>query len=154
MTKKAQVLVVSLWILATLTILAVGIGHRVSMALRLSRYQRDKFKALYLARAGLNRAIAELEKDTTNDYDTLNESWVNNEEAFKRIVLNDNQSEFATVSYGTLDEYSNPKTVYGVVDEERNININTAPKELLVELLDKKGISNPSDIANNICAWR
>lgn len=153
MTKKAQVLMLSLWILAILSVLAVGIGHRVSMSLRLSRYQRDKLKGLYLANAGLKLAIAELEKDT-NDYDALLESWADNEEVFKRIVLDDEQAEFATVSYVTTDENNSPKTIYGVADEERKLNINTAPKELLVELLEKKGVVNFLEIANNICAWR
>ena len=50
---------ISLWILAILTILAVGIGHRVSMGLRLARYQKDKLKGLYLAKAGLKVLIVE-----------------------------------------------------------------------------------------------
>ena len=74
MNKRAQVLVVSLWILVALAILAVSIGHRVSLALRLSRYQRDKLAAVCLARSAVALAITELEKDS-NDYDALNEPW-------------------------------------------------------------------------------
>lgn len=144
---------VSLWILVILTLLAIGIGHRVSFGLRLSRYQRDKFKGLYLAKAGINWAILEIEKDDPN-YDNLNDSWSNNEEKFKKIAFEENEIDYATVNYVTVGENNNPKTIYGVTDEERYININTAPSALLIELLNKISVINASEIANNICAWR
>jgi hypothetical protein len=153
MDRKAQTLMVSLWILAILTILAVGIGHRVSMALRLSRYQKDKLKGLYLAKAGLNIAILEVEKDE-DDFDFPNDSWSSNEEKFKKIAFEDKEAGYATVSYEALDENNEPKTIYGVIDEERYININTAPSGLLTELLERSGVIDASRIANNICAWR
>jgi len=152
MNKKAQVLMISLWILAALTMLAVSLGYRVSLALKISGYQKDKTKGLYLAKAGINRAIAELEKDT-NNYDALNESWADNKEIFEKIFFGDNQNEFSEVSYMSR-ENEEEKTKFGVIDEERKININTAPKELLSELLQIKEIGNPESIANNICAWR
>lgn len=152
MDKKAQVLIISLWILVILTILAISIGHRVSLGLRLSQYQKDKLRAYYLAKAGVNRAITELEKDT-NSYDALTESWADNKEVFEKISLNENQNEFATVSY-TLKENGREESKFGVIDEERKININTMPQGLLEILLDKVGIINSSELANNICAWR
>lgn len=152
MNRKAQVLILSLWILAILSVLAVGIGHRVSMSLRLTRYNRDKIKALYLANAGLKLAIAELEKDT-NDYDALLESWADNEEVFKRIVLDDEQAEFATVSYVTTDENNSPKTIYGVADEERKLNINTASKDLLLSLFEECAIEDFPGKVNNLLIW-
>jgi len=153
MNRRAQALMISLWILTILSILAVGIGHRVSMALRMSRYQRDSLKALYLAKAGVNLAIVELEKDN-NDYDALTEKWADNEELFKEIVLRDNPDASATVSFQVLDKDNNPKTIYGVRDEESKININTASKELLLALFEKCGISPAQDIVNSILIWR
>ncbi len=153
MNKRAQTLMVSLWLLVILTIFTVGIGHRVSIALRLSRYQRDKLRATYLAKAGLNIAILELEKDDQN-FDNLNDLWSNNEEKFKKIAFDDNQTDFATVSYETLDEDNNPESIYGVIDEERKININTVSSALLAELLKSIEVANSAEIANDICAWR
>lgn len=63
MKRKGQVLIISLWILAILAVLIVGIGHRVSLALRLSRYQKERIKSLYIAKAALNIAISVIEKD-------------------------------------------------------------------------------------------
>jgi type II secretory pathway component PulK len=152
--KKSQVVIISLWILVILTILAISVAHRVAMALRLSRYQRDKIRALYLAKAGINRAIAELEKDKdNNNYDALNEKWADNKDTFEKILLNNNPDEFATVSY-TVEENGKEETQFGMIDEERKININEADSGLLLTLLSKIGVSNSSEIANNICAWR
>lgn len=153
MMKRAQTLMVSLWVLAILTILAVGIGHRVSMALRMSRYHRDSFKALELARAGLNLAIAEIEKDT-NDYDSPFENWADNERTFKVITLNKNPREYATVSFTFRDEDAFPQTVYGVQDAERKININTASPETLLALLEKSGVAQAQTIVDAILIWR
>ncbi|KPK97220.1 MAG: hypothetical protein AMJ95_10195 [Omnitrophica WOR_2 bacterium SM23_72] len=151
--KRAQALMVSLWVLAILTILAVGIGHRVSMALRMSRYHRDSFKALILAKAGLNLAIFEIEKDT-NDYDSPFENWADNERAFKAITLNKNPREYATVSFTFLDEDATAQTVYGVQDAERKININTASPETLLALLENSGVPQAETIVDSILIWR
>lgn len=152
MNKKAQVLIISLWILAVLTMLAVSLGYRVPLALKLSGYQKDKTKALYLTKAGINREIVELEKDR-NAYDALNEPWADNKEIFEKIFFGANQNEFASVSYMSR-ENEEEKTKFGVIDEERKININTAPKALLSELLKIKDIGSPESISNNICVWR
>ncbi len=139
MRNKAQVLIISLWILAILGMLAVSTGHRVSLALRLSRYQKDRLNSIYLAKAGVNVAIVELKNDDPA-VDSLIDKWADNEEKFNKILVGDNQNEFASVSQ--------------IIDEERKININTAPLELLTELLDYAGAADPQDLANNICAWR
>lgn len=60
MNKQAQVIIIILWILVILTILTVSTGHRVSISLRLSRYQRDSLAALALAASGINDTIVRL----------------------------------------------------------------------------------------------
>lgn len=151
---KASVLAIILWILIILAMLAVSIGHRVSMSLRLSGYQKDRLKAYYLAKAGLNLAIAEIINDKTADFDSLADGWADNEAVFKKIVLNDNPDEFAVVSYNTFDSNNELSINYGAIDEERKININTASKELLVALLEKCGVDAAEEIADNILIWR
>lgn len=154
MNKKAESLIISLWILAILVLLAVSLGHRVSLALRISRYQRDKLKALYLAKAGINRAIAEITDDTTPDYDSYLDRWADNEEAFKNISFDDDKkNEFSTVGY-TVEGDGGEETVFGAIDEERKININTVPKEILTALLEKCQINSAQDVVNNILIWR
>ncbi|MFH1458639.1 MAG: hypothetical protein ABIG31_05725 [Candidatus Omnitrophota bacterium] len=153
MKRQAQTLMISLWILAILTILAVGTGHRVSMALRMSRYHKDSLKALSLAKAALNLAIVEIEKDA-NDYDTLHEGWSDNESAFKAITLTKSPGEFATVSFLFFGEDKKPEVVYGLQDAERRVNINTASRQMLLALLEKPGAAAAEDIVDNILIWR
>ena len=151
MKKKAQILIIALWILVILAVLAVSIGYRVSLALRLGSYQREDLKSLYLAKSGVNQAIVEINRDLTQT-DSFSDSWAENEEAFKRIAFSQDSSEFASVSYTD----SNGEEIFGVLDEERKININTAAEELLAVLLEKGGITaqESRDIASNIRAWR
>lgn len=155
MKKRGQALIVSLWILLMLTVITISIAHRTSIALRLNCYQRDRRKAVYLAKAGINRAIKIIESDT-NTYDALGELWANNEEAFKKIVLDEKGSEFAAVSYQDSKEDSEPETIYGVIDEERRLNINTASEELLLTLLKESGIDQAEveNKVNNLLIWR
>ncbi|MCM8790027.1 MAG: hypothetical protein NC916_03310, partial [Candidatus Omnitrophica bacterium] len=148
MKNRAQVLILSMWILIILTILAIGIGHRVSMALRLSRSHRDKLKARYLTKVGINRLVVELDNDS-NDFDALNEDWANNEKLFSKILASDNQNEFAQVSY-TVIEGKDKRVIYGVRDEERKININTATKEVLISLFEEQGINNATEKVTNL----
>lgn len=151
---KASVLVIILWVLVILTMLAVSIGHRVSMSLRLSSYQKDRLKAFYLAKAGLNTAIKEINNDPVLDYDGLTDNWADNQVAFRKIYFDDIPDEFATVSYDTFDSNNELRINYGVIDEESKININTASKELLTALLEKCGIDTAGKIVNNILIWR
>lgn len=159
MNKRGQVIIIILWILVILTVLAVTIGHRVSLALRLSRYQRDSLKAYSLAKGGINLAIAVLEEDGKKDtqgapgYDAPDEPWADNEQKFKNISLGSDKDEFATVYY--VDKAGGREEIkYGVTDEERKININTADKDLLKALLGECGVANPEDLAKNILFWR
>ncbi len=151
--KKAQVSVISFWILTILTILAVSIAHRVSFGLKLSQYHKDKLKASYLAKAGVNRAIAEIINDKTPGYDSLADNWAENEEVFKKIVLSENQNEFAAVSY-VAKEGKEEQIKYGVQDQERKININTASKELLTSLFELSSISDAENKASYTLIWR
>ena len=77
MTKKSgTILITTLWILTILSILAVGIGFRVSIEARLSKYTMDNLKAEYHAKAGSVKAQAMLSKDSMPNYDTIRECGI------------------------------------------------------------------------------
>ena len=99
-------------------------------------------------------AITEIINDLTSDYDSLSDSWANNEQVFRKIVFNDDPDEFAAVSYDTFDSNNGLKANYGVIDEERKVNINTASKGILIVLLEKCGVDAAEEIADNILIWR
>lgn len=123
--EKGMILIVTLWILAILTLLAVSFSYRMRVEIKLTQFQIDSLRALYLAKAGINYAIAQLKKDT-NDYDSLNEQW-----AYKKEI-----------------ELGKGKFIFYIEDEERRINLNTAPKSML----DKLGLKE--DIVCAIIDWR
>ena len=123
--KNGSVLIISLSILAILVIFALGLGQRAAMGLRISRYQRDSLKALSLADSGINRMIFEIMNDTTADYDSLKDSWVNNETVFKKIAFENDTSNFAKVGYLKQNSASYGEDfIYGAQDEESKICIN------------------------------
>jgi hypothetical protein len=130
--RKASVLIISLWVLAILAMLVISAGQRVSLAIKLSQFERDSNKAFWLARAGLNRAIAVIDSDT-NSFDSSNEPWAKNEQVFRRISLGNKQDEFASVSY-EFEHNGIKETVFGVVAEESKINVQLATEKLLREL--------------------
>jgi len=142
LSKKGSVLMISLWILAILVVFALGMGQRAMMNLRIAKYQKDKLRSSCLSRAGILRAIAETKKDT-NAWGGLYETWStgkdsNNTPIYENIALNQ----------GSPDTFS-----VIVTDEERRININSASKQLLVELLTSRNIENPDKIADLIRDW-
>jgi len=159
---RSQVAVIVLWVLIILTMLAVSVGHRVSLGLRLNRYQRDGLKAHYLAKAGVVRAIAELEKDNNKDIDYLGESWstgldTENNKLFENIEVRQNSGESFTVQYlydKVTDEYRCTE------DEDRKVNSNGCDLRQLEELfmlrVGQDGTMVPADItllAQTIIDW-
>jgi len=100
-----------LWALVILTILAIGISSRVAAEIRLSKYLEGRVVSLYLAKAAVNKAIAELEKDKTPNYDTLYELQKKRE---KRL--------------------GNGSFEFNLIDEESLININTVPISIIEHL--------------------
>jgi general secretion pathway protein K len=149
---KAMILVVSLWILTILAVLAVGLGYRSSLELKLADYNLDKLKTLYIAEAALQRAMAELEKDR-NNYDALNETWSNGRDAengvyiFKDVEVGDGVFNIGYIF--SENDAGEAIKFYGMMDEERKININTAPLEMLLSL---PGLNE--EIAAAIIDWR
>jgi hypothetical protein len=136
MRKKGSILLVSSWVLSLLVIFALSSGYRAQIALKLSRYQRGGLETSCLMTAGINRAIYELEKDV-NSYDTLSESWSDNEKVFSKISPQENKKEFCTVSY--IDGKGNE--VFGVMDEQSKIDINNSDSRVIEELFNLKGFN-------------
>lgn len=123
--KNAQVAVISLWVVLVLAVMAVSLGHRLSMGLRLAGRQRENLKSLYQAKAELNLAVSALESDDPA-YDALSDDWAQEDQD------------------GLVE----------IADEERKININTAPRELLTALLQEYNFTDIEEKVNNLLIWR
>ena len=150
--KKGAILIVSLWILAILSVFAIILGHRLSAQLKLLHRNMDGIKALYIAGAGIERAVAErlkpLQKGEPIYADSFNQPWLNSSPIFKA-------AQFGEGSYTVLNDEE--AGLFGMQDEQAKININTASpdvlKKLLMQLLeDNEEVA--SSISTAIIAWR
>ncbi len=150
MNRKGIILISTLWIIATLSLLSLGVGSRVSMELRLSKYNRDTMKALYLATAGIAKCQDVLSKDK-NSYDSLYYCGIMSpKEDGPRFVPQSvfKDAGFRDGAFTIAYKNENGVTVFGMADEERKININKADRKTLMNIF-KNG-----DIADAVMDWR
>jgi Tfp pilus assembly protein PilX len=141
-----SILIQVLWTLAILVLLSLSLGYTTALEQRLVSYQRDRLTALYLAKAGYQRALVELERDPPAQADSYLDSWAHNPETFREASLGPGSF---TVSYPVPGPDGSADVAYGVVDEDRKININTAPKAILARL---PGMTE--DLADALLDWR
>lgn len=125
--RQGNALIATLIVVAFLTALmgAVSIG-----LLTESRYvtlQKEYLTAQYVARAGLETACRELLSDESRS-DTLTESWSAATKPFENVGLGE-----GAFDVGYTDEITGAPR-FGVVDEERKVNVNKAPPEVLKAL--------------------
>ena len=147
-------MIITLWVLGFLTILVVNLGFMVRTQLEFAAHLQERLKMYYLARSGIERAVVELYKDDNWAYDSLNESWANKQEFFNDKAFG---GGYITVSYKADIHVQEAKTLYGAMDESSRIDINRAPPEVLITLLERIGQVEPDearDIAWSIIDWR
>jgi DNA uptake protein ComE-like DNA-binding protein len=130
---NASVLVSVLWVLAILALIVVGVLYTARLDLTLGKHYGDRIQARYLALAGVEKAKALLYQDLkTRRAGGLNHS----------ADLYDNPTEFQDIAFargrfrvfhgGENDDGHN--RIYGILDEERFLNFNTASAEDLMKL--------------------
>jgi len=156
--KDGLILIVALWILIIVSLLSIGLAHQVLVYIKSTRYQKDNVKLFFIATAAIEQARAVLENDS-NQVDTLNELWscgidfpTTQESIFKDQRLTEGTF---TASY-VFDTKDETRIFYGLVDEERKININTASSEKLTALFSMlfPEVSNPKSLADAVLYWR
>jgi general secretion pathway protein K len=157
---KGVILIASLWIVAILCLFAVTVGRQASISLKLASYETDKRKAIFVARAGIIRALAEKRMEyvsgASSGIDALSQAWANNESFFRAHAFGPGRY---TVSYeypgpGRYDK--KPVTLYGLMDEQSKINVNTACEDNLRNLFLFLGIDEGKalSLAGSIIDWR
>ncbi|MFC1624075.1 general secretion pathway protein GspK [Candidatus Omnitrophota bacterium] len=165
---KGLILVTSLWIMGLVALLAVGIGYRISIEMRLSKYNVDRLSARYLAKAGLVKAQEYLSKDK-NSYDTLYECGImldveKTPESIFSAEFNRLGNGLFSVHHAHKKEYEEGEDLYyGMMDEERKININmdkiphgdnTAEFRRILNALFSNFTEDSIDIVNAIIDWQ
>ena len=150
---RGAILITTLWILTLLTLLALGIGIRMGVDIKLIGFFINSSKAHYLAEAAIKKTISLLEMDTNKRVDSLKEIWSSGFDFDKEeFVLKDialGEGTF-TVSYKFgKDENGNPIYLYGASDEESKLNIDTMDSDMLLKLPNFS-----SEIVSAILDWR
>lgn len=79
--EKAGILIFVMWVLIILSLFSIAISRNSASDIKLARHESIGIKLLYLAKAGVVKAIIDLNEDK-NNYDSLNEGW-NKEKEFK-----------------------------------------------------------------------
>ncbi|MCX5702231.1 MAG: type II secretion system protein GspK [Candidatus Omnitrophica bacterium] len=130
---KGSILLIALWSLCLLSTFAVILGYGVRQKIMLASRLDDRAKLSLIAEAGIVRAIAEVKRELPKSYDAINDYWSINIDTFKDIPLGDGR-------FNVYNEYINDisglmETRFGLVDEERKININTAESRIIKNIL-------------------
>lgn len=145
MRRRGSILIVSLWVLAILFLLAVGLAYRVGLELRMTRYGQERLKTFYIAKAGLEQAMTLLKEEDSKEADAFKEPWSEDESLFKESGIGDG---FFSVRY-SFQELGGEVIRYGMQDEESRISLNAADREILQRV---PGVDEV--VALSIRAWR
>jgi type II secretory pathway component PulK len=153
--RKASILIIVLWVLCLLSTFAVVLGYGVRQKLSLVSRLEERDKLHYIAEAGVKKAIAELKNEPLKSYDAFRDTWGNNPAAFSNIAVGDAE---AIVSYEYFDDAAKVARIqYGLIDEERKININKVEPEILERLFRivlKMEEQGAKELAAAIVDWR
>lgn len=129
---KASILILALWSLCLLATFAVILGFEVRQKLTLVNRLDERDRLHFIAEAGIKKAISQIKEEPEKDYDVLKDDWSNNSIVFKEIDIGDGRY---SISYDYINEHTGlTESWYGLIDEERKININKANQPILERL--------------------
>ncbi len=124
--QEGSVLIVSLWILALLTLTVLAAAHSLGVETRLATYQWQETRLLRAARAAVMTCSDDLRSPAISSAPTLSQPWRGNPSLYQARALPD--------GIFTLQHQDGGQTLYGFEDESSRINLNTAPPDVLDRL--------------------
>lgn len=152
---KGLIIIAALWIMAILMLLAIGLAHRISIELRLVKFNSNMLKARLACEAAAEFVCRVLGEDL-NNFDSLNEVWATGivygreESIFKDYQLK--EAAFSLINEAQY-EGSQAQYNYGLSDEDSKLNINTATVAQLETFLLELDIPDAREIAHSILDW-
>jgi general secretion pathway protein K len=155
--KRGSILVLALWTVVLLSVFAVQMGLRIRQrATLLSRIEsRNKLRAI--SEAAVKKAISTLRQDLNRNQGLYS--------AYGKFYRHNHPDKFSLIDLGvgkaqvfySIMERGREQKVYGLVDEERKININHADKNILTRIITQAtGHDEQSSqkLAEAIIEWR
>jgi len=121
--KRSSVLILTLWALCFLSFFAVYIGYRVRQEMLLVKHISNRNKLRMLAVSGIEiaRDFVSRQLSKGERFRAFKENWAKNPGEFKSIRIGEGKVD---VAYIYFDEENNTyREMYGLIDEERKINI-------------------------------
>ncbi|OGW74890.1 MAG: hypothetical protein A2Z72_06285 [Omnitrophica bacterium RBG_13_46_9] len=151
---QGSILIIALWSISLLSVFALISGSQVRYMMTLVKRLDERTQLRFIAEAGVRLAIAELKTEEKN-YHAMTDMWSNNPQAFKDTSAG--EGTFSICYDYVYDRSKKPELKYGLVDEERKININMADRAVLKRLfmltmdIDEE---EAQDLAASIIDWR
>ncbi|MCX5657342.1 MAG: type II secretion system protein GspK [Candidatus Omnitrophica bacterium] len=145
-----------------LSLLAFALAWRMSLEIRMTKHALYQLKDLYAAKSGVMRAMEVTRKDRI-DMDSFKDKWANAPDLFKDIKVGDSSFTVSYI-YTHKPDTREPVVYYGLIDEDRKINLNMDDLDklgkALVNLrltLKEESTDEPlltEDIIDSILDWR
>lgn len=148
-------LMVVLWVLVLLTALATEFASSMKTEVGATRNYKEDVESYYLAEAGINMAMAEIVK-TARFHSYIDEfGFIVGNAQLPENKTGEKQEEF-DVTQRNYIPLGNGTVSYSIRDENGKININTASREILIEILAASGVGKgevQDTIADSILDW-
>ena len=153
---KGSILIISLWSIILLSVFSVILAYGARQEAMLVKRLDENDKLSFILDAAPQAAFVELKKSLEGTVcDCLKDAWNNDPAAFKGVVIGDGVVDFL---YDHINEDSGSlEARYGIVDENRKININKANNQVLERLFQLVlgfDESSSQELAACIIDWR
>ncbi len=155
-------LMIVLWVLVLLMALATEFAFSMKMEVNTTRNYKEDTESYYLAKAGINLALAELLKDASFHSIHDEYGWISGTGKSAKTASADAE-EAPAESEGGFDivnrtdiELGNGSITYTIKDENGKISINSSSKIILNKLLAYSGVKEKLDqdtISDSILDW-
>jgi len=157
--KKGSILILTLWMLAFLTVFAVTIGLKIRQRATLLSRLEKRSQLHHIAAAGVKKAIAALRFDWQRHagiYTSAAKFYRhNNADIFRAVTVGYGSFD---VAYQEVDRIEGVLTHrFGIIDEERKMNINLMNRgrlRRLFELIILENKDQAHELADAIIEWR
>ena len=152
---RGSILILTVWSVCFLSTLAVMLGLGVRQKLQLVQRLDERDRLRLIAAAGIQRAIVQIGQDKESTFFSFIDRCADDPSVFKDMEIGNGS---VSIRYDFFDDASGQTKIrYGIIDEERKINVNTADTavmERLFEFLLGGDETRAQDLAAAITDWR
>ncbi|MFA4991259.1 MAG: hypothetical protein WC569_01580 [Candidatus Omnitrophota bacterium] len=152
---RASILIIALWSISLLSMFSVMLSYGVRQRAALVKRLDEKDKLALILEAGTRKAFVELGNSSVNTYDSLVDAWNDNPAVFQGFAIGDGEID---VFYDYINDTSGSmERHYGLVDEERKINLNKIDRpvlERLFQIVLGFDETTSQELAASIIDWR